>query len=65
MQVISYFLFIRRYIRMKEYMTDEELEHVEKLRKVREKVMMGMTITQAYKEVGIEILSNNDKETVN
>ena len=46
-------------------MTDEELEHVEKLRKVREKVMMGMTITQAYKEVGIEILSNNDKETVN
>ena len=56
---------LRRYIRMKEYMTDEELEHVEKLRKVREKVIMGMTITQAYKEVGIEILSNNDKETVN
>lgn len=53
---------LRRYIRMKEYMTDEELENVEKLSKVREKVMMGMTIKQAYEEVGIEIPSNNDSE---
>ena len=53
---------LRRYIRMKEYRTDEELENVEKLRKVREKVMTGMTIKQAYKEMGIEIPSNNDSE---
>lgn len=53
---------LKKYLRMEEYLSDEEAEHVEKLRKVREKVMTGMTITQAYKEVGIEIPSNNDSE---
>lgn len=53
---------LKKYLRMEEYLSDEEEEYVEKLRKVREKVMTGMTITQAYKEVGIEIPSNNDSE---
>ena len=53
---------LKKYLRMEEYLSDEEAEQIEKLSKVREKVMEGMTITQAYKEVGIEIPSNNNIE---
>lgn len=53
---------LKKYIHMKEYLTDEELEDVKKLRKIQKKVMAGVPIMQAYKEVGIEIPSNNDSK---